>query len=95
MSDKTDIVEVEIFGQKYAIRGDGNPEYARQLARYVDERMRAAAKKCPPGFSAQKVAVMTALNMADELQRLKRRQSDVEEMIKDKTGDLFDLLKDE
>jgi len=86
--------EVEIYGTSYVIKGDADPEYVRQLARYVDEKMRSVARKGPANVGGHKVAVLAALNIADELYRLRRRQHDVERMVHEKTGDLFDLLQD-
>ncbi len=85
---------VEIFGGVYTVRGDEDPAYVRQLAAFVDEKMRAAARKSPAA-GAHRIAVLAALNMADELFKLKRRQRDVDSMIIEKTGSLFDLLQEE
>lgn len=88
----TKSVDVEIFGGTYSIKGEADPEYVRQLARFVDEKMRSLAQRSPSTVSAQKIAVLAAMNMADELFRLKNRQRKVEEMVHKKTGDLFDML---
>jgi cell division protein ZapA len=88
----TKSVDVEIFGGTYSIKGEADPEYVRQLARFVDEKMRSLAQRSPSTVSAQKIAVLAAMNMADELSRLKNRQRKVEEMVHKKTGDLFDML---
>jgi len=88
--------EVVIFGTSYVIKGDADPEYVRMLATYVDEKMRAVAAKAPQGVPAHKIAVLAAMNIADELHSTRARHQEVERMVRDKTGDLFDLLaKDE
>lgn len=58
--------EVQIFGTTYTIRGDEEPEYIISLAKYVDEKMKAITAKGRT-LSLQKLAVLTALNIADEL----------------------------
>lgn len=88
----TKSVDVEIFGGTYSIKGEADPEYVRQLARFVDEKMRSLAQRSPSTVSAQKIAVLAAVNMADELFRLRNRQRKVEEMVHKKTGDLFEML---
>ena len=88
----TKIVDVEIFGGTYSIKGNADPEYVRQLARFVDEKMRSLAQRSPSTVSAQRIAVLAAVNMADELFRLRNRQRKVEDMVEKKTGDLFDML---
>ena len=68
MSDHGIVVPVEISGQKYPIRTALDPDYVARLAAYVDEKMRAAADSTPSGDPAR-LAVITALNIADEFFR--------------------------
>ena len=66
MSDNTGrVVTVEILGQRYPVRSSLDPGYVGDLATYVDEKMRSAADKSPAADSL-KVAVLAALNIADE-----------------------------
>jgi cell division protein ZapA len=62
------VISVEIHGQRYPIRSGLDQEYVARLATYVDEKMRAAADSTPTGDSLR-LAVLTALNVADELFR--------------------------
>ncbi|HSC27600.1 MAG TPA: cell division protein ZapA [Vicinamibacterales bacterium] len=59
------VVHVEIHGQRYPIRSSLDATYVAELAAYVDEKMRMAAKECTAGDTL-KVAVLAALNIADE-----------------------------
>ena len=62
------VVHVEIHGQRYPIRSGLDPTYVAELAAYVDEKMRLAAKESPAGDTL-KLAVLAALNIADEFFR--------------------------
>jgi cell division protein ZapA len=62
------VIPVEINGQRYPIRSTLDPEYVARLASFVDERMRVAADSTPTGDSLR-LAVLAALNIADELFR--------------------------
>jgi len=62
--------EVEIFGTTYTIKGDEDPEYISQLASYVDQEMRSITGKTST-VSTTKVAILTALNIADKLFKIK------------------------
>jgi len=62
------VIPVEIQGQRYPIRTVLDEDYVARLATYVDEKMRAAAESTPTGDS-MRLAVLTALNIADELFR--------------------------
>jgi len=73
-------VEVEIFGEYYVVKGDYPAEYVRQVAQYVNEKMHLLAKR-NPRLSGTKLAVLTALNIADELTRLRADYEQLLEMI--------------
>jgi cell division protein ZapA len=57
---------VEIFGRRYELRATGSGERVTELAKFVDQRMRQLAEVSPHVDTA-KLAVLTALNIADEL----------------------------
>ena len=67
MSDQQS-VSVEILGQRYPIRAALDPEYIRRLAAYVDGKIRAAGDSAPASDPVR-LAVLAALNIADELFR--------------------------
>src|SRR3984957_5993129 len=64
-------VRVEIFDQVYNLRGSDS-EYILKLAEYVDGKMRAVSEQTAPVDSVR-LAVLAALNIADEYHLLKRR----------------------
>jgi cell division protein ZapA len=64
-------VRVEIFDQAYNLRGS-DPDYILKLADYVDSKMRAVAEQTHTIDSAR-LAVLAALNIADEFHLLKRK----------------------
>lgn len=62
------VIPVEINGHRYPIRTSLDDAYVAQLARYVEGRIRAVAGSAPGGDSLR-LAVLAALNIADELFR--------------------------
>jgi cell division protein ZapA len=62
------VIPVEIHGQRYPIRSTLDPEYVARLAAYVDEKLRVAGEATPTS-DPLRLAVLTALNIADELFR--------------------------
>src|SRR5271157_3430111 len=64
-------VRVEIFDQVYNLRGS-DADYILQLAEYVDSKMRAVSEQTATVDSVR-LAVLAALNIADEYHLLKRR----------------------
>ncbi len=65
MDQPTRVVHVEVNGQRYAIRSHLDAAYIGELAAYVDGKVRLACRESPAGDSL-KVAVIAALNIADE-----------------------------
>src|SRR5215213_4096647 len=64
-------VRVNIFNQTYSLRsGSGDGAHVLRVARLVDERMHAVATGLAV-HDVAKIAVLTALNLADELEGLK------------------------
>jgi len=60
------VVRVQIFGSEYQIASDTNAEQTREVARYIDRKMREVANNLSLR-SVSKIAVLTAVNLADEL----------------------------
>ena len=74
-------MRVEIFDQTYHLRGDVDEAYTRELAAFVDEKLRAVAAGAR-AVEPHRVAVMAALNIADELFTLRRRTAQFEQQIR-------------
>jgi cell division protein ZapA len=64
--DAKNLVEVQIFGHSYTIRGEADQDYIMNVASYVDRKMREVTEKLPVA-SLSKVAILASLNIADEL----------------------------
>ena len=85
-------IKVQIFGQTYSIQGDLDEAYVQKLAAYVDERMRAISNMTPT-VDTQKVAVLAALAIADELHSLKQERSDREDLLKEQAERCLTLVE--
>lgn len=68
VSDADRVVPVVIQGQRYPIRSALDPVYVTELAAYVDEKMRTAAES-GTSQDSMRLAVLAALNIADEVFR--------------------------
>ena len=91
------LVPVVIFGQTYKVRGEENVAYIEELARYVDTKMRTIADSTGAG-DALKVAILAALNIADEFFKVEEGlRSDDREIIataKELVSELEDSLRE-
>ena len=70
VNSPTGSVRVEIFDQVYNLRGS-DADYILKLAEYVDAKMRAVSEQTATVDSVR-LAVLAALNIADEYHLLKR-----------------------
>jgi cell division protein ZapA len=77
MADKNTLVHVEIFGQDYAVRGGDDPGYVEKLAAFVDDRMKEISRTSG-AVDSLRIAVLAALNVADECFRLREELSGAE-----------------
>ncbi|MBC8204022.1 cell division protein ZapA [bacterium] len=68
--DEHKITVVHIMGQELPIKGDVDPVYLNRIARELDNRLRAMESRMTLKTSG-KTAVLTALNLMDELETLK------------------------
>jgi len=68
-------VRLEIYSQSFTIRSGLEPAYLEQLAARVDERMRALAAQTDT-VDTRRLAVLVALNFADELHQLEAQLTD-------------------
>ena len=75
MSQSNGSVRVEIYDQTYQLRGS-DPQYINQLADYVDTKMRIVAQQAAT-VDSLRVAVLAALNIADEYLVLKRKYDSI------------------
>jgi cell division protein ZapA len=91
MSEPGRVVNVEILGVRYPIRSTLDPEYIGRLASYVDEKMRAATGASPNG-DAYRIAVLVALNIADELLRLRESSRARDGELAERTEELERML---
>jgi len=74
MNEEGRLVTVEISGQRYPIRTTLDAAYVTELAAYVQRKMELAALESPSGDTL-KIAVLAALNIADECFRAREEGS--------------------
>ena len=83
-------VRVEIYDQTYHLRGS-DPDYIGRLAEYVDTKMRLISKQAAT-VDSLRVAVLAALNIADEFHVLKQKYDSVASDYNQRAGQLAGAL---
>ena len=90
---QNDTVKVTIYGQEYPIKTNGsNEDYIRRGAGYVDEMMSQIDKQNSI-FSTTRLAVLAALNIADELFALKGESENLVKSYEEKTRQILENLE--
>ena len=75
MEKRGSVTQVEIFGQTYSVRAEGDSSYIHDLARFVDSRMREVAEQTAT-VDTTKIAILAALNISDDLHRVGKNRMD-------------------
>lgn len=89
--DSEQITGVEIYHQTYHVRSGGDAAYVRQLASYVNEQMTGISEHTPT-VDTLKVAILAALNIADEYFATKRELEALEEKLTQESAKMFALV---
>jgi cell division protein ZapA len=83
--------KVVIYNQTYSLRSDHDPEYIHQLAAHVDRRMNEIARATMT-VDSLRVAILAALQIADELYQTRREMKETEEEIAERSTKYAELL---
>ena len=82
-------IDVEIAGQRLALRSDADETYVASLAGFVEDRIRAIQRGRHAGTFPE-VAVLAALQIADELLRERRGRADLRRRVRARVQGLLD-----
>ena len=86
MSDAR-VIHIEVHGQRYPIRTALDARYVQELAAYVDKKMRDASE-ASPASDVVGLAVLTALNIADEYFRARDQRSNETQNLSSRASEL-------
>ena len=89
---KTNRVEFELLGQKYAIRSDATPEYVRRLVAHVEKTIKQIQAEGGPQ-DPQKLAVLAAFYITDALFQSRDASRQKEGAAVERVGTLLELLE--
>ncbi len=84
-------VRVQIFGSEYRIASETDPEHIRKVASYIDQKMREIASALALR-TRSKVAVLTAVNLADELFKIEEEGRRIDRITREKADQLADSV---
>src|SRR4030043_2464457 len=85
------LVEIKVFGQTYTVKTDAEENYIQEVAKYVNEKMDEVLKKTK-SVSTLNVAILTALNIADDLLKEKKKRIALLQEIEVKSKNLVEKI---
>jgi len=91
MAETPNLILVQIFGQSYAVRAGADPHYIEELAAYVDKHMQEIGR-ASGAVDSVRIAVLAALNIADELHQARSAGAAGDGKLKDRAAKLASAL---
>lgn len=88
---KERLVEIKVFGQVYTVKTDAQEDHIQKVAQYVNEKMDEVTKNTK-SVSSLNVAILTALNIADDLIMEKAKRLALLEEVERKSKDLVEKI---
>ena len=85
---------VTIGGQRLAIRTDADDAYVQELTDFVDRRIRHL-KSTSRAAGTDSVALLAALQLADELLRERKEQREFRRKVREKSRSILDYIRRE
>ncbi|MBI4511647.1 MAG: cell division protein ZapA [Deltaproteobacteria bacterium] len=87
-------LNIDVAGQRFTLKTDADEAYVRSLAQFVTEKIDEARQNAK-AVTTQSLAILAAMNIADDLFQARRQQSDLKRRIRDKSHTILELLEKE
>jgi cell division protein ZapA len=84
-------VTVEVAGQKFSLKTDGDEAYIKSLAEFVSDKI-TEARASGRTFSTHALAILAAMNIADDLFQARTGVAAFKDRVRKKSRRILDLL---
>ena len=93
MAEKEDNqIKITIFGQEYSVKAPADPTYIKKIAEYVDTKMREVQSGFSSTQSSNRIAILSAMNITDELFNAKKKGDSNSNEVEEKVTSLIELI---
>ena len=92
MSNESNQVQISIFGQEYSVKAPADPTYIKNIAEYVDTKMREVQSGFSSTQSSNRIAILSAMNITDELFNAKKKGDSDNNEVEEKITSLIELI---
>ena len=87
-------IKITIFGQEYSVKAPADPTYIKKIAEYVDIKMREVQSGFSSTQSSNRIAILSAMNITDELFNAKKQGDSESNEVEEKITSLIELIDD-
>ncbi len=94
MDGNENFVKVTIYGQEYTIKAPADATYIKNIAEYVDEKMREVQEELSTPQVPAKVAILAAMNISDDLFAIKRNREKNNNEVERKVSSLIEVVEE-
>jgi len=92
MADTSNLVKVSILGQDYTVKAPADATYIKEVAEYVNEKMKEVQDSIGPDQSSTRIAILAAMNISDELFSIRKNKDNISSNIGGRISSLIDLI---
>ena len=92
MPDSANLVKVSILGQDYTVKAPADATYIKEVAEYVNEKMKEVQDSIGADQSSTRIAILAAMNISDELFSIRRNKDSESGDIGGRISSLIDLI---
>ena len=94
MDGNENFVKVTIYGQEYTIKAPADATYIKNIAEYVDEKMREVQEELSTPQVPGKIAILAAMNISDDLFAQKRNHEKSNNEVERKVSSLIEVVEE-
>ncbi|MCH7613318.1 MAG: cell division protein ZapA [Candidatus Marinimicrobia bacterium] len=90
--DNNNLARVTIYGHEYTVKAPADSTYIKSIAEFVDTKMREVQDKMPNEQSTERIAILAAMNISDELLSIRNDKESFSTDIENKIQSLIEII---
>lgn len=92
MENNDSLARVSIFGHEYTVKAPADSTYIKNIAEYVDTKMREVQEGMPDVQSTERIAILAAMNISDELFTHNKNNENFSSEMENKVQSLIEII---
>ena len=93
MDNNDSLARVSIFGHEYTVKAPADSTYIKNIAEYVDTKMREVQEGMPNEQSTERIAILAAMNISDELFTHNKNNENFSSEMENKIQSLIEIIE--